>query len=163
MNVNREELLARTEEILELHSQDFPTPAEAEGVIEELRNILKEHNHLYYIEQDPIISDFEWDRLFRFLKDLESKFPSLITPDSPTQKIALEVQTEFEKADHLFPMISLDNTYNAEDLRDFDTRLRKFLPEGEEVAGVSAGVRPGGGCLPGFVSVAVWADHWARG
>ena len=133
MNVNREELIQQSEEFLNLHAKDLSTREEAETTLINLRTIIKQHNYLYYLQESPVISDTDYDQLFQLLKDLEQQFPELITSDSPTQRVALEVQTEFEKAEHIFPMISLDNTYNAEDLKDFDQRVRKLIPEGEMI------------------------------
>lgn len=95
--------------------------------IEELRKLLRYHNYKYYVEDDPEISDKGYDSLFSELKDLETQHPELITPDSPTQKLAVQLQKEFAQAAHYRPLLSLDNTYNAEDLRAFDERVKRGL------------------------------------
>lgn len=95
--------------------------------LEELRQLLRYHNYKYHIEDDPEISDREYDRLFDELKELEAKHPELVTPDSPTQKLAIHVQKEFEQASHYRPLLSLDNTYNPDELRAFDERVKRGL------------------------------------
>src|SRR5690242_21857111 len=83
---------------------------------EELRQVLRFHEHRYYILNDPLIADVEYDQLFKALEKLESENPALIKPDSPTQRVARELTKDFPKVQHLAPMLSLDNSYNAEDL-----------------------------------------------
>lgn len=101
--------------------------------IEELRAVLRFHEHRYYIQNDPLISDFEYDTLFKALEKLEKEVPDSITPDSPTQRVAKGLTKEFPAAPHLVPMLSLDNSYGAEDLLDFDRKARELtgLPEVE--------------------------------
>jgi DNA ligase (NAD+) len=107
--------------------------AEAQARIEQLRRELERHNHLYYVEARPSISDREYDHLYRELLDLENAHPDLQSPDSPTRRVGGEPLKSFRNVKHLQPMMSLDNTYSHDDLRDFDRRVRKLLP-GEEVA-----------------------------
>lgn len=95
--------------------------------IAKLRELIRHHNYRYYIEEDPEISDRAYDRLFQELKELEEAFPDMVTPDSPTQKLAIHVQKGFEQATHYAPLLSLDNTYSAEDLRAFDERVKRYL------------------------------------
>src|SRR5438270_5915846 len=99
---------------------------------EELRRLLHHHNHLYYVEASPEISDREFDRLLEELKALEAKHPGLVTPDSPTQRVGGQPVEGFATVTHRVPMLSIDNTYNADDLREFDKRVRKGL-RGEAV------------------------------
>ncbi|MBI3322998.1 MAG: NAD-dependent DNA ligase LigA [Candidatus Omnitrophica bacterium] len=105
---------------------------EARREAERLRAVIRRHDRKYYVENRPEISDPEYDRLYRSLKDLEAKFPRLVTPDSPTQRIAEKPLEGFAAVRHRVPMMSLDNTYSAEELREFDARVRKFL-SGESV------------------------------
>ncbi|MEW6069074.1 MAG: NAD-dependent DNA ligase LigA [Candidatus Thermoplasmatota archaeon] len=100
--------------------------------IEELRKEIRYHDRLYYVENNPIISDYEYDKLVEELKKLEQKYPQFITPDSPTQRVSGEVLEEFATVEHKVAMLSLDNTYSADELRDFDKRVRKWL-SGEKV------------------------------
>src|SRR6476660_307957 len=93
--------------------------------IEELRNILRFHEHRYYILNDPLISDFEYDQLYKSLEKIEAENPNLITPDSPTQRVARGLTKAFPTVQHLVPMLSLDNSYNSEDLVDFDRKARE--------------------------------------
>jgi DNA ligase (NAD+) len=103
----------------------------AKQQIEKLRKELDHHNHLYYVESRPTISDREYDRLMQELIDLERANPDLITADSPTQRVGGEVQTELKPVRHAVPMMSIDNTYSEGEVRAFDERVRKAL-DGEE-------------------------------
>ncbi|MCK4463309.1 MAG: NAD-dependent DNA ligase LigA, partial [Candidatus Omnitrophica bacterium] len=95
--------------------------------IEELRKKINRHNRLYYVENKPEILDAEYDRLYKELERLEKKFPEFITPDSPTQRVGEEVIEGFVTVKHLSPMLSMDNTYSHEELREFDKRVKKGL------------------------------------
>ncbi|MCM8794825.1 MAG: NAD-dependent DNA ligase LigA [Candidatus Omnitrophica bacterium] len=97
--------------------------------IERLRREIRHHDVKYYVENRPEISDQEYDRLLKSLKDLEEKFPQLVTPDSPTQRIGDRPLEMFETVRHRVPMMSLDNTYSADELREFDARVKRFLGE----------------------------------
>ena len=88
---------------------------------------LERHNRLYYVEAKPEISDSEFDRLMRELQDLEAAHPELATPDSPTQRVGGAPLAGFRQVKHAVPMMSLDNTYSVEDMREFDARVRKAL------------------------------------
>lgn len=90
--------------------------------IEELREVLKFHEYRYYIENDPLIADVEYDQLYKWLEKLEAENPALITPDSPTQRVATVLTKEFHSARHLVPMLSLENSYNEEDLLNWDRK-----------------------------------------
>lgn len=97
-----------------------------EKEIEKLRDEIRYHEHRYYVLDDPEISDFEFDKLMRRLQDLEREHPELVTPDSPTQRVGGKPADEFPKFRHSSPMISLDNTYSVDELRDFDRRVREL-------------------------------------
>jgi len=103
--------------------------ADARKRIEALRAEINRHNTLYYVEARPEISDFEYDVLHAELKRLEEAFPSLKTADSPTQRVGGAPLKAFKSVKHLRPMLSLDNTYSFDDLREFDGRVRKLLPD----------------------------------
>jgi DNA ligase (NAD+) len=94
--------------------------------VEELRNILRFHEHRYYVESDPLITDGEYDTIFKKLEKFEKENPSLITADSPTQRVGAGLIKNFPKVQHLVPMLSLDNSYNADDLIDFDRKVREL-------------------------------------
>ncbi len=94
---------------------------------EELRKTIDHHNYRYYVLNSPVISDGEYDELFRELKELEAEHPELVTPDSPTQRVGGEPSEGFASVGHAIPMLSLDNTYSHDELRDFDRRVRKAL------------------------------------
>ena len=95
--------------------------------IEKLRETIRHHDHLYYVLDKPKISDQEYDKLYRTLKDLEDKYPEFITADSPTQRVGGKGAAGFPVVRHVVPMLSMDNTYSAEELREFDERVRKSL------------------------------------
>jgi len=97
-----------------------------ETELEELREKIRYHEHRYYVLNDPEISDFEFDRLMRRLQDLERQHPDLVTPDSPTRRVGGQPAEEFPKVRHPAPMMSLDNTYSVEELKDFDRRVREL-------------------------------------
>src|ERR1044072_5987663 len=105
----------------------MPSQSSAGKRIRELRKELDHHNHLYYIDARPEISDREYDKLMQELIDLERENPDLITPDSPSQRVGGDVQTELKPVRHAVPMMSIDNTYNEDEVRAFDERVRKSL------------------------------------
>jgi DNA ligase (NAD+) len=94
-----------------------------------LRKELAEHNHSYYVRDTPLISDFEFDKLLVELQQLEDMNPDLFDPNSPTQRVGGTVLDGFKTIKHKHRMLSLGNTYSAEDLQDFDTRLRKLTDQ----------------------------------
>lgn len=95
--------------------------------IEELRSEIRRHDTLYYVENSPEISDRQYDQLFQELKKLESEHPELVTADSPTQRVSERPVDGFQTVRHDVPMLSIDNTYNEGELREFDKRVRKGL------------------------------------
>src|SRR5213594_4354321 len=95
--------------------------------IEELRDTLRRHEHLYYVLDQPEISDAEYDSLMARLRDLEAQHPNLITPDSPSQRVGGKPREGFVKVRHSSSMLSLDNALNEAELRDFDRRVRDLL------------------------------------
>jgi DNA ligase (NAD+) len=99
----------------------------AEKRIAELREQLNFHNYRYYVLDDPVIPDSEYDRLMRELQGLEETFPDLVTPDSPTQRVGFEPVAGFEEVTHLEPMLSLENAFSEEELTAFDKRVRERL------------------------------------
>jgi len=105
------------------------TKTQAKKVIEKIRKEINLHNYRYYILNEPILSDFEYDELYQQLVDFENQFPDLITPDSPTQRVGGEPLKEFQSVTHSPLMLSLDNTYTYDELKEFDTRVRKIAPK----------------------------------
>ena len=99
--------------------------------IAQLVEQLNEHNYRYAVLNDPVISDRDYDALMRELKDLEARHPDLIQPDSPTQRVTSDLTREFPTVQHEVPMLSLDNTYSEDELRDFEDRIRRELPDEE--------------------------------
>ena len=106
-----------------------PLPrSQAEARIGKLRDEIKFHERKYYVDNDPQISDAEFDRLVKELEDLEALFPELITSDSPTQRVGEKPAEGFPTVRHRIPMMSIDNVYSVEEFREFDERTRKLLP-----------------------------------
>ncbi len=93
----------------------------------DLRQLIRYHEWRYYILNDPVISDFEYDQLYKQLEALEADRPDLITADSPTQRVSTDLTNDFPSVAHLNPMLSLANSYNAEDLKDWDEQLKRLL------------------------------------
>lgn len=94
--------------------------------VDSLRDALRFHEYRYYVLNDPLISDFEYDQLYKALEKIELENPGLVTADSPTQRVAKGLTKEFPQVQHLVPMLSLENSYNAEDLIDFDRKAREL-------------------------------------
>ncbi|MCC7524219.1 MAG: DNA ligase (NAD(+)) LigA, partial [Chitinophagaceae bacterium] len=94
--------------------------------IGELRNLLRFHEYRYYVMNDPLVADQEYDRLYKVLERMEREHPNLVTADSPTQRVSKGLIKDFPKVQHLVPMLSLDNSYNAADLVDFDRKAREL-------------------------------------
>ena len=97
-----------------------------EKELEKLRDDIRRHEYLYYVLNQPEISDFEFDQLMHRLAELERQHPELVVPDSPTQRVGGQPAEEFPKVRHSVPMLSLDNTYAVDELRDFDRRVREL-------------------------------------
>ena len=133
-----------------MHKPDDPNVSlqEAASSIRELREQIRKHDNLYYVQAEPEISDLQYDRLLSELTDWEVRFPSLITPDSPTQKIGDRPVEGLAQVAHRIPMLSIENTYTEGELREFFQRVEKNLP-GEpiewvvelKVDGVAASIR----------------------
>ncbi len=99
---------------------------------EDLRRLLVYHEWRYYILNDPVVSDYEYDQLYKQLEALEAEDPALITPDSPTQRVSPDLTSDFPSVEHLLPMLSLGNSYNPDDLFEFDKQVKRFLNIPEE-------------------------------
>jgi DNA ligase (NAD+) len=93
--------------------------------MEDLRNVLRFHEYRYYILNEPLIADAEYDQLYKYLEKAEAEDPSIITADSPTQRVAKGLTKDFATVQHLVPMLSLENSYNSEDLIDWDRKARE--------------------------------------
>jgi DNA ligase (NAD+) len=107
-------------------SKNIENLKDAEKKIDALREKIRHHEHLYFVLDKPEISDLEYDKLMRQLKDLEGEHPTLITADSPTQRVGGKPREGFVKVAHSSPMLSLDNTYNEEELRDWERRVHEL-------------------------------------
>ena len=102
---------------------------EGERKIAQLREEIRKHDRLYYEEAAPTISDHEYDRLYKELVHLETQFPDLLRPDSPTQRVGGKPLQAFEQVSHLIPMLSLDNTYSEAEVKNFYARMQRLLPD----------------------------------
>lgn len=100
--------------------------------IDYLRKELNEHNYSYYVLAQPVISDFDFDQKLKRLQALEAQYPEYLDPDSPTQKVGGDITKKFITVKHTWPMFSLSNTYNEQELRDFDERVKKIIEEDVE-------------------------------
>jgi NAD-dependent DNA ligase (contains BRCT domain type II) len=101
------------------------TKEEAAKRLKELRDLINYHNYRYYVLDSPEITDAEYDRLFQELLAIEERFPDLVTPDSPSQKVGAPPLNEFPEVIHTVPMLSLANAFDDEDLREFDRRVKR--------------------------------------
>jgi len=108
------------------------SPSEAKQQIDQLSAELRQHTYNYYVLAMPTVSDFEFDKKLEQLAALEKQFPELLDPDSPTQKVGGFITKEFTTVKHRWPMLSLGNTYNAQELLDFDQRIRKAIGDNFE-------------------------------
>ena len=111
-----------TEQLLkQVTSRDFD-----KDHLNSLKEVLRFHEYRYYVENDPLVSDFEYDQLYKGLEKIEKQHPELITPNSPTQRIATVLTKSFNTVQHLVPMLSLENSYDADDLLDWDRKAREL-------------------------------------
>ncbi len=115
--------LHRTKELQQQTAEWLSAPSSIHlSNIELLRDILRWHEYRYYVQNDPLISDAEYDRLYTILQKFELEHPEIITPDSPTQRVGVGLANDFAKVEHLVPMLSLENSYNAADLLDWERK-----------------------------------------
>jgi DNA ligase (NAD+) len=129
---NNYELVELTEKLLK-HLDDFIPEDKLEKFCDDLKTVLNFHDKKYYVDARPLITDYDYDRLFRQLKTIEEANPNLITADSPTQRVAKGLNKDFPTVQHLVPMLSLENSYNLEDLNEFDRKVKEALREHSEV------------------------------
>ncbi len=108
-------------------------PAEIIQRCSQLRKDLHYHNYRYYVLDQPVISDSAYDAMLQELEDLEKKYPELITADSPTQRVGAAPLDKFRRIDHRLPMFSLSNTYNTQEIIDFEQRLQKLLGDKQKI------------------------------
>ena len=100
---------------------------------QDLKQQIEHHNALYHSQDKPEISDYEYDKLFQELLEIEKAHPEVVTPDSPSQRVGGEILGSVKKVPHRTPMLSLSNSYNPEDILAFDERLKKFLKNDDDV------------------------------
>ena len=123
-------LLAKTKTYLSALETNYPA-----DTVSEVADLIRFHEWCYYVNSQPVISDFEYDQLYKLLQRLEAAYPEQVNLDSPTQRVGSDLSPDFETVEHLVPMLSLANSYNADDLNDFDEQIRKLalVPEGEDI------------------------------
>ncbi len=117
---------------------DKPIPEaedEAARMAKQLREVINYHEYRYYVLDDPVISDYEYDQLFKKLESIEARWPALVTPDSPTQRVSSDLTSTFPTVRHLAPLRSLANSYRAEDLLEWERMLRRLtgLPDDQPI------------------------------
>lgn len=100
---------------------------EAKKEIEKLTEELNHHNYLYYVKAQPVISDYDFDQMLVQLKKLEEQYPQLASPNSPTKRVGGDITKNFPTVKHKYPMLSLENSYSIEDIKDWETRLKKLV------------------------------------
>lgn len=110
-----------------------PIDADIIKRVENLRDNLHRHNYRYYVQDDPEISDGEYDRMMRELIRLETAHPGLSSPDSPTMRVGAPPLEKFETVDHSIPMLSLDNAFGDSDIIDFDRRIKRILKHDDKI------------------------------
>ncbi len=115
-----------TKSLLESDGQKL-SEINAVNLVSQLREAIYYHEWKYYVKNEPVISDFEYDLLYKKLESLEAMYPELVIPSSPTQRVSSDLSASFDAVAHLSPMLSLANSYNADDLRDFDVANKKLL------------------------------------
>ncbi|WP_421797852.1 NAD-dependent DNA ligase LigA [Haliscomenobacter sp.] len=118
------------------HAVHTQAPAQQHA---DLSALIIYHEWRYYIQNDPVVSDYEYDQLFKQLEKIETEHPELVNADSPTQRVSADLTEDFSQVEHLTPMLSLANSYNAEDLNDWDASIKRFLnidPDTELAYGV---------------------------
>ena len=111
------------------------TADESRRRADQLRKEIDLHNYRYYALDNPIVSDAEYDRLFRELQALEAAHPELVTSDSPTQRVGTQPRPEFGEVRHSVPMISIDNAFDEKEVQDWDRRVRRGLETEERRVG----------------------------
>ncbi len=118
-------MLALTDKLLSEVNHAFDRDA-ARDVIDELKQVIHFHDWKYYVEAEAVIKDYDYDNLFKKLKSLEEQYPDLLTPDSPTQRVAKTLTDDFPTVAHSIPMLSLENSYDEADLNEFDKRIKEL-------------------------------------
>lgn len=117
-----------------MEERERKIPQEVIDRVKKLREEIEFHNYRYYVLDSPVISDAEYDALMRELRELEAKYPELITPDSPTQRVGFKPAEGFKEVSHREPMLSLDDAMDEEEVREFDKRIKRFLNLPEDMS-----------------------------
>ncbi len=125
--------ISKTAQTLLLKVGQFVPENESEQLCNDLKSIINYYDKKYYVDADSPISDFDYDMLFKQLKELEATYPNLITADSPTQRVAKGLNETFQTVQHLVPMMSLENSYNIQDLREFERKVKELVAANEKI------------------------------
>ena len=98
---------------------------EVKSKIDKLSEVLHRHNHSYYVLNKPTVSDYDFDMLLKELQKLEEQFPEFVDEHSPTKRVGGDITKNFPKVKHIYPMLSLDNSYSIEEIKEFEVRAQK--------------------------------------
>ncbi len=126
---NSQKLQTLTQELLQHNKAEIPPINKAKTIVAQLRQVIQYHDWLYYVKAASIIPDIDYDYLFDYLKAIEEKHPELLSPDSPTQRVAQGLSDDFTTVNHLIPMLSLAKAYSTQDLIDWDESVKKLSQE----------------------------------
>ncbi|MFK7908095.1 MAG: NAD-dependent DNA ligase LigA, partial [Chitinophagales bacterium] len=119
----------QTHKLLQHNKASIPAQEAATAIATELREVIQYHDWLYYVKAASVIADIDYDYLFDYLKAIEEKYPELVSPDSPTQRVAQGLSDDFTTVNHLIPMLSLAKAYSSQDLLDWDETVKKLTQE----------------------------------
>lgn len=128
-NKQTQDLQNLTQTLLQHNKAEIPKLDKAINIAAELRSVIQYHDWLYYVKAASIIADIDYDYLFDYLKAIEENYPELLTPDSPTQRVAQGLSDDFTTVNHLIPMLSLAKAYSSQDLLDWDETVKKLTQE----------------------------------
>ena len=117
----------KTKELISLSASEFIDLQHAQEILDELRELIRFHEHKYYVEADPQISDYDYDQLEKLLVRIEQNYPQLQDPNSPSQRVGSDINQDFVQREHTYPMLSLGNTYSEEELLEFHDRIVKTI------------------------------------
>src|SRR5688500_3648551 len=115
----KKDLLDLTRKLLAKAGDKPANIEEADKIVKDLQDVVRFHDWNYYVQSKPLITDRDYDTLFKLLKEIEQQYPDLCTPDSPTQRVAQALSEDFPAVEHNVPMLSLENSYDEADLREF--------------------------------------------
>ena len=122
----QQQIISLSDQLLKVAGKTDIDQDAARDRIDELTQVIHFHDWKYYVDAKALITDYDYDKLFKYLKDLEIVYPDLLTPDSPTQRVARTLTSDFPSVEHSVPMLSLENSYDENDLNEFDKRVKEL-------------------------------------